>query len=235
MKYPIAQWKGANPNNFSSGKNTPRFVVIHVAQGSNQGGTDSWFQNPHAVVSAHFSIGKDGQVHQYVDTDQIAYAEMAWNDKAISIEHNGLSGEHLTAQQLASLEALLKWISDKYRIPLVWVNDGHGMYGVTGHGNLGVDGGNHPQCPGTGIVADVKAMLSHLQGQPASPAPVKRARLHVGSTGLDVIYLQHKLHVPSDGIFGQQTLASVKHFQTINNLEVTGVVDDKTWAKLERP
>lgn len=37
-------------------------------------GTDSWFRNPTAYVSAHFGVGLDGSVHQYVDLGNIAWA-----------------------------------------------------------------------------------------------------------------------------------------------------------------
>ena len=47
-------------------------IVEHVMQGSLTG-TDHWFQNPNAQVSAHFGIGKDGSVHQYVDTAFMGY------------------------------------------------------------------------------------------------------------------------------------------------------------------
>lgn len=233
MRYPEADWLGANPANFSTTKNRPRFIVVHIMQGTLTG-CDGWFHNARAQVSAHFGIGKNGKVHQYVDTDHVAYAQMAYNDKAISIEHEGRSGEHLTAAQRESLMALMEWISKAYKIPLVWVKDGDGMMGVTGHGNLGVDGGNHPSCPGTPIKADVQEMLTARNGLPAKPANKTRPNLTIGAFGLDVIYLQHKLHIPADGQFGSQTLASVKHFQRLHNLTVDGVVGAKTWFALEK-
>lgn len=232
MRYPKAQWKGAHPNNYSTAKNTPKFIVVHVTSGDNQGGTDSWFNNPKAIVSAHFSIGKDGQVHQYVDTDQQAYAEMSWNDKAISIEHNGMSGDHLTAQQQTSLKALLEWINAEYKIPLVWQPNGNGQSGIVSHGELGVDGGNHPNCPGANIIADVKALIAVPAPKPPAPAPKTRPTIKEGAQGSDVILLQHSLHIPADGIFGPQTTAAVKHYQQQHNLPVDGIVGPTTWSAL---
>lgn len=232
MRYQNAQWKGANPNNYSTGKNTPKFIVIHVTSGDNQSGTDSWFNNPKAIVSAHFSIGKDGQIHQYVDTDQIAYAEMAWNDKAISIEHNGMSGDHLTTQQKASLKPLLEWISTAYKIPLVWQPNGNGPEGIVSHGSLGVDGGNHPNCPGNNIVADVKQLIAVPKPAPTPPSPKPRNTIREGAIGSDVILLQQRLHIPADGIFGPQTTSAVKYFQEQHHLTVDGIVGVSTWKAL---
>jgi N-acetylmuramoyl-L-alanine amidase len=37
-------------------------------------GCDSWFNNPAAQVSAHYGVGLDGAVHQYVDLPLAAWA-----------------------------------------------------------------------------------------------------------------------------------------------------------------
>ena len=234
-RYPGATWKGAHPNNFSTNKITPKYIVVHVTQGNNQAGVDGWFNNPAAIVSAHFSIGKDGAVHQYVDTDQTAYAEMNWNSKAISIEHCGMSGDHLTDAQKKSLKPLLQWISGHYKIPLEWRNDGYGPAGVTSHGLLGTDGGNHPMCPGLNIVYDVKQVIASpaTPPKPVVQPPAKvRPTISQGDTGMDVIFLQQRLHVTADGIFGPKTVSAVRHFQSTHNLVVDGVVGPATWKAL---
>lgn len=48
-------------------------VVLHVTGPGSLGGMDSWFKNPTAQVSAHFGIGKDGSVHQYVQVGDAAW------------------------------------------------------------------------------------------------------------------------------------------------------------------
>jgi hypothetical protein len=65
--------------------------------------------------------------------------------------------------------------------------------------------------------------------------------LSIGSSGPDVVQLQNQLNInlpdPSplvaDGIFGSQTLARVKMFQSESGLVVDGVVGPKTWAALQ--
>jgi len=229
--YPKAQWKGCSTKNYSTQAIQHKFIVVHVAQGDNQGGIDAWFQNPNARVSAHFSIAKDGTVHQYVDTAQMAYAEMDHNINSISIEHLGYTGDHLTAQQKAADKELFAWIHATHGIRLVRThNPSDPLGGVIGHGELGVGGGNHPQCPGTNILSDVTNLLNG--NPPKPPVPVTHPILKVGSKGLQVIFLQQKLHIPADGIFGAQTEAAVKHFQALHKLVADGIVGPATWKAL---
>ena len=69
---------------------------------------------------------------------------------------------------------------------------------------------------------------------PVAPptAPVKRATVKVGSKGKDVKYLQSKLGINDDGIFGPQTKAAVVSFQSRRNLVADGIVGPKTWAAI---
>ena len=67
-----AIWKGAV--NYAAGRRgwTPEAIVIHVMDGS-LSGTDSWFNNPASGVSAHYGVGKDGVIHQYVQENDTAF------------------------------------------------------------------------------------------------------------------------------------------------------------------
>ena len=134
-------------------------------QGS-ESGTNAWFHNPNAIVSAHFGVAKSGFVEQYVDTEFEAYAEMAYNGVGISVEHEGFSGEHLTKQAIEADVKLFTWISQEHRIPLVWRNSPFGRAGVLSHGELGVSGGDHLECPGQPIVNDLRAMLGLMKRRP---------------------------------------------------------------------
>jgi N-acetylmuramoyl-L-alanine amidase len=51
----------------------PIAIVVHTMGGTLQG-TDSWFRNPTSYVSAHYGVGLDGRVHQYVDLANVAWA-----------------------------------------------------------------------------------------------------------------------------------------------------------------
>lgn len=97
----------------------------------------------------------------------------------------------------------------------VYATDPH--YGATLKGVM--KGGNLYQYDETGEVPAV------------SQAP-SRPTLRIGATGPDVRYLQGKLGVPQDGIFGPATLAVVKTFQAQNGLVADGVVGPSTWSHL---
>jgi peptidoglycan hydrolase-like protein with peptidoglycan-binding domain len=56
--------------------------------------------------------------------------------------------------------------------------------------------------------------------------------LKVGSRGADVKFLQEKLGLTADGIFGPNTDRAVKAFQTKNKLKADGIVGPATWGKL---
>ena len=81
--------------NFTQGRNkyTPIAIVIHIMEGTLDG-TDSWFQNPASKVSAHYGVGKNGDVHQYVLQDNTAWHAGRVNDpswkliKPLSVEDN---------------------------------------------------------------------------------------------------------------------------------------------------
>lgn len=67
----------------------------------------------------------------------------------------------------------------------------------------------------------------------ATPSPTAgRPTLRAGSRGPDVAYVQRKLGLTADGIYGTQTLVAVKQFQRTNGLEVDGIVGPKTWGVL---
>lgn len=161
-RYPNAIWQGASVSDYSSRYISPRFVCAHVAQGA-ASGTTSWFHNPISQVSAHFLNPKVGPMLQYVDTNEEAYAEMAYNGEMISVEHEGFSGEHLNANQKNNLRALLVWAKKVHSIAPIWRYDPYGAGGVVGHGELGYSGGDHPNCPGQPIIDDVRALCYELR------------------------------------------------------------------------
>ena len=126
-------WKGANPANWHSGryKSIPvQAIVIHLMDGSLTG-TDAWFNDPKAIVSAHYGIGHSGEIHQYVQESDTAYhagrsLDSTWirqwpypsaNSFSIGIEHE----DHLTDPwpdaMLASSARLIANICTRHQIP----------------------------------------------------------------------------------------------------------------------
>ena len=93
--------------------------------------------------------------------------------------------------------------------------------------------------PGTSAVVGAAAApgAAGVQPGPSSPPkpPRERRVLHIGgSSGGDVVDLQRKLGIETDGDFGQITLDAVKKFQSAHALDPDGVVGPKTWEELEK-
>src|SRR5882757_5873164 len=130
------QWIGCAPVNFRPGRpfgSKAEAIVIHCMDGT-LAGTDAWFRDPAARVSAHYGVGVDGRIHQYVSEDDTAFhAGIVVNPTAamvlsrpsvnpnfytIGIEHEGKAGDAWTAQQGAASAALVGDIAARRGIPL---------------------------------------------------------------------------------------------------------------------
>jgi AmpD protein len=80
-----------------------------------------------AEVSAHFFVRRDGEIVQFVDTDQRAWhaGASSWNgrsnrnDDSIGIELEGLEGERFEAAQYVSLIHLCKLLAN--RLPIAHI------------------------------------------------------------------------------------------------------------------
>lgn len=160
MRYPGAVWRGPVPNQ-SIGFGPPIGVVLHIMQGTLDG-TDSWFHNPAAQASAHFGVGKDGRVFQWVNTEARAWAQAAGNPSYLSIECEGYHGDALTQRQVAAVAGIVAWA----HVPLV-KTDHPGLGGLGWHGMGGAAWGGHVDCPGPLIVAQRDEILA-LAGAPTA-------------------------------------------------------------------
>jgi len=236
--YSGAKWLGPSPN--ESGNMGPvRLGVVHIMEGS-LGGTDNWFSNTAAQVSAHFGVGKDGTVHQYVDTSRIAWAEASFNGQAISVELEGYSGDYLTLAQAVALGNLIKWVNAQHGVPFAWTWDPNGV-GWIGHGQLGVAGGNHPNCPGGDILSQLPTVLHWASGV-ATPTPLPQPLPAYGSLpvigqgSLNWMYvcrIQQIVGAKIDGVYGPQTKWDVAVWQNNHGLAPgDGIVGAKTWEKM---
>lgn len=123
--------------NFSSDRKgfAPITIVIHIMEGT-LAGTDSWFKNPASQVSAHYGIGKAGEIHQYVkETDTAWHAgrvsSPSWkliktsgtafinpNYYTVGIEHEGNEETEWTDAMYISSAEMIKAISNRWNIPL---------------------------------------------------------------------------------------------------------------------
>jgi N-acetylmuramoyl-L-alanine amidase len=157
-------WKGNSYTNKSNRfQNIPSVIVNHVSAGS-LSSMDNWFQTPtNNVSSAHFGVGRAGQIHQYVAIEDAAWTQglkaedipfatapivkrMSKNPNlyCVSIEHEGSYGDLTEAQFEASVWLhfyIRNYVRSlcKFSIPL---DKEH----VIGH--FQIDPRRKPNCPG---------------------------------------------------------------------------------------
>jgi hypothetical protein len=168
-RFDKANWRGPVPN-MNAGQMVRPFqgLVLHIEQGT-EIGTDGWFHNPASGVSAHFGNPKVGTLDQWVDTDDLAWAQMAGNPNWISLENEGQPGDSLTADQLEHAALLLAWLNLTEGVSMS-IADTPSDSGLGYHAMGGVPWGNHPQCPGQPIIdqrADIIAAAQHLVSAPS--------------------------------------------------------------------
>ena len=137
-EYTGAAWEPAHSNGY---RDRPPGVVVDAivlhATGGPEGlphegidlfrSTVNWFKNPSATVSAHYVVGKEGQIAQCVQEAKAAYhagvseylGRQNWNNFSIGIEmanwNDGVD-PYPEAQVRATAE-LCKYLVEKYNIP----------------------------------------------------------------------------------------------------------------------
>jgi hypothetical protein len=165
----VAKMQGAiqHPvrNYTTGGQDEVRGLVIHIMDGTLEG-SQSWFNNANSQASSHFGVGKDGELRQWVDTKDRAWAQSNGNRTYLSSENEGRGGDSLTAQQIESNAQVFAWVHAIYGVPLVLAAKA-GDKGLAYHALGGKDWGGHTNCPGSKIVAQL-------------PQIVKRAKEIVG-------------------------------------------------------
>ncbi|MGW1077638.1 peptidoglycan-binding protein [Streptomyces sp. NPDC002537] len=153
---PGATWRPV-PNCTKNGQESVNGVILHIMEGTLDG-SDSWFRNASAQASAHFGVGKDGRIYQWVDTADRAWAQGSGNRTWLSIEHEGHSGQALTDQQLAATARVIAWMYSVHKFPLQQT-DNVTRPGIGWHGMGGSAWGGHSACPGEAIKNQRPAIL----------------------------------------------------------------------------
>jgi N-acetylmuramoyl-L-alanine amidase len=158
----------------------PIAIVIHMMEGT-MDGTDSWFQDLRAVppVSAHYGIGKTGELHQYVCQEDTAWhagivTSPSWklikifdankqtyidpNLYTFGIEHEGFEETDWTDATYQTSSQVIAGLAKKWNIPL---DRDH----VIGHHEIY----SQKTCPGKKVDLD---KLVSLATQITSPDPL---------------------------------------------------------------
>lgn len=214
---PAIVWKGAHPANFEPGRGGLALegVVIHVMEGT-MAGCIAWFNDPAAQASTHYAVGKDGGIVQFVQLADAPYGHGAvevgyeqapallrenWglnpNRWLVGIEHEGWSGEAMTAAQFDASTRLTAWlfaeVFAKGTATDVAADRGH----ILRHGEISPR--SRARCPGypeetlTRYVARVRELLVGSATRPPDQAERLRAyedALTMQAAALDEIALR---------------------------------------------
>ena len=118
---PYAWWKPIS-HNFNQGRmqSTILGLVIHITDGHGDLPiVRGDFDHVGAKKSSHFAISKNGDLWQFVDTDNRAWAidGDTWDSQWISVENVAKLGEKLTNEQLMGCAMLLRWMHELYDVP----------------------------------------------------------------------------------------------------------------------
>ncbi|MEU9388679.1 peptidoglycan-binding protein [Streptomyces sp. NPDC048324] len=171
----MARFSGATwrpiPRNFTDGGQDAVYgVVIHIMDGT-LAGTDSWFRNSGAQASSHFGTGRSGQLYQWVDTSDRAWAQAGGNRTWLSIENEGRGGDALTDAQLNRCAEVLAWAHKTYGVPLQLTTSTTGR-GLGYHGMGGSAWGGHTSCPGSKVIAQLGEIVKRAKALAGEkPAP----------------------------------------------------------------
>ena len=105
----------ANPGNYDKGRagHAVVKVVIHVMDGV-MSGTAAWFANDRSNVSAHYGIGSDGTVVQYVQEADTAWQAgvLVINEESIGVEHEGRPADGPWTPTRLQLQASATLVAD---------------------------------------------------------------------------------------------------------------------------
>ena len=247
--YPTLRWLPAAPANYTPGRGGAAIgtIVIHATEGPYDGAL-AWFQDPHAVSSAHYVIrARDGEITQMVAEADTAFHARGVNRNAIGIEHE-FDPDHgigYTDAQYRSSAALVCAITRRYGIP---ADRAH----IIGHSE--VSGTDHTD-PGPtwnwsyymslvgGCAASVATTTAGVdQAGCDQTGCVPAPGFGLGTTGAQVSLLQWDLTAGGwltrsavllgGGTFGPRTLTALRSFQTANGVPATGFYGPLTAAAL---
>jgi LysM repeat protein len=125
---PAIRWVGSPHFNNRRRTDDITAIVIHSTANSSLEGVINWFNNPQSQLSAHYTIGKDGQIVQHVQDIHRAWhaGRSIWkgregcNDYAIGIELVNLNDgkDPYPEEQHQVNVALCAYLAHKYNIDL---------------------------------------------------------------------------------------------------------------------
>src|SRR5262249_48890110 len=130
-EYPGAsRFASAHPSNYRAvtAQRSVDEIVIHITDGGSRvTGTIGWFQNPNQRntrdqpihVSAHYVVGRDGEVVQMVHNNDVAWHAGPANSHSIGVEHvANTRGLNPTEDEYRGSAGLVAWLCNQYSLPI---------------------------------------------------------------------------------------------------------------------
>lgn len=111
-RFSCAAWRPISTN--IGGSLSPNLGVFMHHQAGN-GSLFAFFNNPRSQVSAHFWIGKQGQIEQYVDTSQVAWHARQANTRYVGVETEGCPGGRDEPFTEAQIDAFARLFAEGMR------------------------------------------------------------------------------------------------------------------------
>lgn len=139
-------WKGS-PNHYTGRQGYGvTHITLHIMVGY-LAGTDSTFANSDSQASAHYGIGADGTIHQYVSERDGSYSDANYmsNCSTISIEHEGGMSDGAVCTQ-ACIDASARLCADiarRYGWKKLWHDGLEGNVWL----HREIPGTDHAACP----------------------------------------------------------------------------------------
>ncbi len=107
--------------NYSTGRGGKpiSLIVVHHMAGT-LAATDSVFQNTQRNTSAHYGVGRNGEVHQYVADGDTAFHAGNYdiNQRSVGIEHEDLASDSYTDLEYQTSAALIRSLCLRYNLPI---------------------------------------------------------------------------------------------------------------------
>ena len=135
-----------SPNHYN-GRNGRKVthITLHIMAGF-LAGTDSVFSRPSSQASAHYGIGANGEIHQYVDERNGSWSDANYesNLSTISIEHEGGIPQAKCTQACIDASArLCADIAQRYGLGKLWHDGTKGNVWL----HREISGTDHATCP----------------------------------------------------------------------------------------
>lgn len=247
-KYAGAKWRSVR-NYTKNGQEAVNGLVVHIMEGTFEG-TRVWFDNDNSNASSHFGTSRDGQLEQWVDAKDRAWAQASGNRTWLSIENEGKVPQALTAAQLEKVAQVFAWVVRTYKVPYR-VAKSPSEKGLGTHRMGGAAWGGHP-CPGDAIIAQLQKIVDRakvINGVGAKPAPTYAAYpgdkyFYVGRTsklvtelGKALVRAGYKGYKFGPGpVFSPADKKAVQWFQKKQGWtgrDADGVPGRETWTRLK--